>query len=150
MRCERLAPLAARRQITLDFIDSQRDCIVLGDADRLAQIFDNLLDNAIRHTRPASRITITIKPFDKLIQSEVRDQGDGISLEHLPYIFDRFYRVSKSRDRQSGGSGLGLAIVRALVHAQGGRIIADSIEGQGTVITFWLPAVETDTELPQS
>jgi signal transduction histidine kinase len=149
-RCERLASLAAKRNIILDLVDEQNHCIVLGDADRLAQIFDNLLDNAIRHTRTGSRITVTIKPFGQLIQSEVRDQGDGIPLEHLPYIFERFYRVSKSRDRQSGGYGLGLAIVRALVQAQGGRITADSTEGRGTVFTFWLPAAQTDTELPQN
>jgi len=141
-RCERLTPLAARSEVALDLINTKRDCIALGDADRLAQIFDNLLDNAIRHTRRGSRVMITIKPDEDQIQSEVRDQGVGIPREHLPYIFERFYRVSQSRDRQSGGSGLGLAIVRALVQAQGGRIIADSIEGQGTVITFWLPAAK--------
>jgi signal transduction histidine kinase len=141
-RCERLTPLAARSEVTLDLINTKRDCIALGDADRLAQIFDNLLDNAIRHTRRGSRVMVTIKPDEDQIQSEVRDQGVGIPREHLPYIFERFYRVSQSRDRQSGGSGLGLAIVRALVQAQGGRIIADSIEGQGTVITFWLPAAK--------
>jgi signal transduction histidine kinase len=149
-RCQRLTPLAARGEVTLDLIDTQRDCIALGDADRLAQIFDNLLDNAIRHARSGSRVLITIKPVEDQIQSEVRDQGVGIPREHLPYIFERFYRVSKSRDRQSGGSGLGLAIVCALVQAQGGRITADSVEGQGTVITFWLPAVQTDTKLPQN
>jgi signal transduction histidine kinase len=149
-RCDRLSPLAARREVTLDLIEPKRACIALGDADRIAQIFDNLLDNALRHSRPASSVTIAIKPVDDQIQSEVRDQGDGIPREHLPYIFERFYRVSQSRDRQSGGSGLGLTIVRALVRAQGGRIIADSIQGQGTMITFWLPAAQTDTELPQN
>jgi signal transduction histidine kinase len=80
----------------------------------------------------------------------IQDRGTGIPAEHLPYIFERFYRVSTSRDRQSGGAGLGLAIVRSLVQAQGGRITAESAVGQGTTITFWLPVAETDTQLPHN
>ena len=120
------------------------------EADRLAQVFDNLLDNAIRHAPPGSNVVVSLQHSGNEIQTAVQDQGSGIPAEHLPYIFERFYRVSISRDRQSGGSGLGLAIVRSLIQAQGGRIAADSIAGQGTVITFWLPGAKTDTELPQS
>jgi two-component system OmpR family sensor kinase len=70
----------------------------------------------------------------------VSDQGSGIPAQHLPLIFERFYRVDTSRARHTGGSGLGLAIVHSLVSAQGGRITIDSVEGLGTTITFWLPA----------
>ena len=72
----------------------------------------------------------------------ISDHGTGIPSQHLPLIFERFYRVDTSRDRHSGGSGLGLAIVKSLVKAQGGRITAYSIEGQGTTMTFWLPVDE--------
>ncbi len=153
-RCEMLAPLAANRRVKLDIMpqgfDFQIQCIALGDADRLAQVFDNLLDNAIRHALPDSSVTVTIQRSGDEIQSAVRDQGSGIPAEHLPNIFERFYRVSASRDRQSGGSGLGLAIVRSLIQAQGGRVTVDSIVGQGTTITFWLPAADTDTKLPHN
>ena len=69
------------------------------------------------------------------------DQGTGIPAQHLPFIFERFYRVdaARSRNRKDGGMGLGLAIARALVNAQGGQITAQSVEGEGTTITFWLP-----------
>jgi len=152
-RCEYLTPLAARRQVKLEVIKADSDAkqahSVLGDADRLAQVFDNLLDNAIRHAPLDSTVAIMLQRTGKEIQCTVKDQGSGIPPEHLPYIFERFYRVETARDRQSGGSGLGLAIVRSLVLAQNGRITAASDEGQGTAITFWLP-VKTDTQLPQS
>jgi signal transduction histidine kinase len=77
---------------------------------------------------------------DAGISCSVRDEGDGIPPEHLPFIFERFYRADKSRDRNRGGTGLGLAITRALIHAQGGNISAQSVVGQGTTIQFWLPA----------
>jgi signal transduction histidine kinase len=112
---------------------------VRGDEDRLAQVFDNLLSNAIRHSRAGSTVTIHIQLAGGEIMCSIRDSGSGIPAAHLPFIFERFYRADASRNRQSGGSGLGLSIVRALVQAHGGRITADSIEGEGTTITFWLP-----------
>jgi signal transduction histidine kinase len=84
-------------------------------------------------------VTVTIREADSGIECSVSDQGPGISAQHLRHIFERFYRVEKSRDRSSGGTGLGLAIVRALVSAHDGRVSADSVEGKGATITFWLP-----------
>jgi signal transduction histidine kinase len=151
-RCETLAPLGAKRQLMLKVVptgsDSQARYTVLGDIDRLMQVYDNILDNAIRHAYPGTSITVKIGRSGDEIQSMVQDRGPGIPPEHLPFIFERFYRVSSSRNRQSGGSGLGLAIVRSLVQAQGGRIGAESSKNRGTIITFWLPAAKTDTELP--
>jgi signal transduction histidine kinase len=115
----------------------------LGDADRLAQVLDNLLDNAIRHAPPGSTVTIGIRQTEHEIQCAVSDRGTGIPAEHLPFIFERFYRAEASRDRHTGGAGLGLAIARALVLAQGGRISAQSVEGEGTAITFRLPCAKT-------
>jgi heavy metal sensor kinase len=136
-RCEVFSTLADRQRVLLEVLGNE--CIVLVDPDRLSQVIDNLLDNAIRHSPENSRITITIKPVDAGVQCSVSDQGTGIPSQHLPFIFERFYRVDSARTRKVGGTGLGLAIARALVHAQGGQISAQSVEGQGTTIIFWLP-----------
>jgi two-component system, OmpR family, sensor histidine kinase BaeS len=143
-RCEVLSRLAGLRQVELHPL-SQAGCRVNTDPDRLAQVLDNLLDNAIRHAPGGSTVTVTIQPDGGDVRCAVRDSGKGIPAEHLPFIFERFYRADASRNRQTGGTGLGLAIVRALVLAQGGRVRADSVEGQGATVTFWLPAA---SELP--
>jgi signal transduction histidine kinase len=112
---------------------------VRGDVDRLSQVLDNLLDNAIRYSPEGSKVTVEIGLSENECECAVRDYGAGIPAQHLPFIFERFYRADASRNRQSGGAGLGLAIVRALIVAQGGRISAESNTGQGTSIRFWLP-----------
>jgi two-component system sensor histidine kinase BaeS len=137
-RCEILAPIAHDKGVALRVEAGEHDK-VWGDEDRLAQVFDNLLGNAIRHSRAGSTVTIHVQLAGGEIMCSIRDSGSGIPTAHLPFIFERFYRADASRNRQSGGSGLGLSIVRALVQAHGGRITADSIEGEGTTITFWLP-----------
>jgi signal transduction histidine kinase len=128
--------------ITRENSDRQLPLCVIGDPDRIAQIIDNLLNNAIRHSAPNSAISIRLKNEENMVRCSIIDQGPGISPEHLPFIFDRFYRVEASRDRSSGGSGLGLAIVRSLVIAMGGTISAESQAGKGTAIHFSLPARE--------
>ncbi len=139
-RCEGLARLAARRGIELT-VETVNPAPVRGDSDRLAQVLDNLLDNAIRHSPENASISILIEEEGREVRCAVCDQGSGIAPQHLAFIFDRFYRADASRNRQTGGTGLGLAIVRALVLAQGGRVAAESRSGQGTTITFWLPTV---------
>jgi signal transduction histidine kinase len=114
----------------------------MGDADRLAQVLDNLLDNAIRHSPADSAVTVAVRQDGDEVLCTVSDQGEGIPAENLAYIFERFYRVDASRNRQTGGAGLGLAIARALVLAQGGRIRAQSELGKGTEIVFTLPLNE--------
>jgi len=136
MRCENMMRLAARQHVELKLIGDSSP--VSADPDRLSQILDNLLDNAIRHSPENSTITVAIQSKDDGVECSVSDQGIGIPAKHLPFIFDRFYRVETSRDRISGGTGLGLAIVRALVTAHSGKISAHSIDGGGTAITFWL------------
>jgi len=138
-RCETLASLAQNRQVDLQ-VKTDESAKVRGDPDRLAQILDNLLDNAISHSPTGSCVTIHLQQAGNELQCSVSDSGSGIPAEHLPFIFERFYRADAARDRQIGGSGLGLAIVRALVLAQSGRVTAESLEGRGTTITFWLPA----------
>ena len=141
MRCENMNRLASSQHVGLTVVGDSLP--VSGDPDRLSQVLDNLLDNAIRHSPENSTITVTIQPKEDGVECSVSDQGKGIPAKNLPFIFDRFYRVETSRDRISGGTGLGLAIARALVTAHGGKISAHSIEGEGTTITFWLKRTPT-------
>jgi two-component system sensor histidine kinase BaeS len=145
-RCEHLATLATLRQVSLEVVrgdpEPRGKLSVRGDPDRLAQVLDNLLDNAIRHAPEGSTVKITTLRSGDEVQCEVCDQGTGIPEEHLPFLFERFYRVDASRNRQTGGTGLGLAIVQALLKAQQGRIVVQSTPGTGTTFTFWLPAGE--------
>jgi signal transduction histidine kinase len=85
-------------------------------------------------------VTISVRPSDGSITCAIADSGPGIPAQHLPFIFERFYRTDPARRRSLGNSGLGLSISRALVQAHGGRITAHSVEGQGTTVTFTLPA----------
>ena len=138
-RCSSLSMLAAPRGLQMS-VQAQGVVNVLADPDRLSQVFDNLLDNAIRYAPKGSTITLDIQRTGDEIQCAVIDQGPGIPEKNLPFIFERFYRADTSRTRNTGGSGLGLAIVQSLVEAHSGRIAANSVLGKGTAITFWLPA----------
>jgi signal transduction histidine kinase len=100
------------------------------------------LNNAIHYTPEGGEIIITSQHTDDFIEISVQDTGSGISPEHLPHIFERFYRADQSRSRKTGGAGLGLAIVKHLVEAQGGQVSAVSQPGQGTTISFTLPVAQ--------
>lgn len=115
--------------------------IVLADAGRFEQMLPNLIGNARRHTPDGGRIDVRTSRAGGLIRIDVADTGSGIAPEHLPHVFDRFYRADASRDRATGGAGLGLAIVRRLAEAHGGTVTArsDGI-GRGAVLTLLLPA----------
>lgn len=118
---------------------------VRGDGERILQILRNLLRNAVAYT-PAGgeiRTTAVIRPHE--LEISVSDTGRGIAPEHLPHLFDRFYRADKSRNRTTGGTGLGLAITKALVDLQNGRIWVNSTLGEGTTFTFTLPTVAQKT-----
>ena len=110
------------------------------DRDRLAQVLGNLLDNALRHTPPGGGVTVSAGRDGHDVVLRVVDTGEGIPAEHLPHVFERFYRVDAARDRANGGSGIGLAIAKALVDAHGGRISAVSAgPGRGAAFTVRLP-----------
>ncbi|MEM7331972.1 MAG: ATP-binding protein [Chloroflexota bacterium] len=114
------------------------------DASRIRQVISNLLNNALRHTQADGTITISLRQQINEACLIVQDTGEGIAPEHLPYLFDRFYRVDGSRSRDSGGSGLGLAIAKAIVEAHKGRISARSDGlGQGSIFTIHLPSVNS-------
>lgn len=108
---------------------------VRGDADRLEQVLRNLLSNARRHTPADGAITVSATRSGVGLRIAIRDTGSGISAEHLPHVFDRFYRADQSRARATGGAGLGLAIARQLVSAHGGTLAVSS-EGTGSGATF--------------
>jgi two-component system, OmpR family, sensor histidine kinase BaeS len=114
------------------------------DPDRLGQVLANLLDNALRHTPAGGLVRLRAEAGRGGVVLNVVDTGEGILPEHLPHVFERFYRADASRDRRRGGSGIGLAIARALVEAQGGRIEAASPGlGQGASFTVTLPVSRT-------
>jgi len=102
----------------------------------------NLVDNAVRFTPPGGSVTVTGTRREDRVAIEVRDSGVGIAPEHLPRLFERFYRADASRSREGGGTGIGLAIARSIVESHGGRITATSEPGQGSAFTFDLPAAE--------
>ena len=109
------------------------------DYHRISQVLRNLLENAVAHTARGGTITVAARQQDECLEVSVADTGEGIPAEDLPNIFERFYRVDKSRARATGGSGLGLTIARRLVEAHGGRIEARSELGKGSRFSFTLP-----------
>jgi histidine kinase len=116
---------------------------VLADEDRIVQVLVNLVGNALQYTPEGGTVTIEVRPAGREARVSVRDTGAGIPPEHVSLIFDRFYRVDKSRSRLHGGSGVGLTIAKHLVEAHGGRIWAESEgEGKGSVLTFTLPVAD--------
>src|SRR6478736_4093274 len=112
------------------------------DAERIHQVLFNLVDNAVRFTPPGGEIRVNARPDGERVEVSVTDTGVGIQPEHLPRVFERFYRVDPARSRDDGGTGIGLAIARSIVEAHGGRIVAKSDPGHGSAFTFDLPAVE--------
>jgi len=113
--------------------------LVEADAHRVAQVLRNLLNNAMDFAPRGEQITIAARREDTFVLTEVHDTGPGIAPEHLPYVFERFYRADKSRARTTGGAGLGLAIVKQLIEAQGGRVWVNSTLGAGSAFGFALP-----------
>ncbi|WP_396894783.1 sensor histidine kinase [Mycolicibacterium sp.] len=110
------------------------------DGQRLSQVLSNLLDNALRHTPPGGHVTLAADQKGNDVTFTVTDDGDGIAAEHLPRVFERFYRADSARDRGRGGSGIGLAIAQALIEAHGGHImVASQGLGHGTTFTVALP-----------
>jgi len=111
---------------------------VMADRNRLTQVFTNLFNNAINYGKAGGRCIVRSYPLDDQVLVEVSDDGIGISKEHLPRLFERFYRVGKSRARNEGGSGLGLAIVKHIIDVHGGTITVKSAEGEGATFSFTL------------
>ncbi len=133
---------AARSGVTLEVETAEPLPFARLDENRMMQVLDNLISNALRYTPAGGTITLAAAGADSQLRLSVRDTGSGIDPADLPYIFDRFRRADKSRHADHGESGLGLAIVRTLVELQGGRVWAESTPGAGTVFTIEFPACE--------
>jgi two-component system, OmpR family, phosphate regulon sensor histidine kinase PhoR len=131
-------PMAERKGLLLhtDLPDDVQ--VVRADLTALRQVLGNLVDNAVRHTTSGA-VSIGARREADGVWLWVRDTGSGIPAEHLPRIFERFYRVDASRSRQEGGTGLGLAIVKHMVEAHGGRVTAESVAGAGTTVRAFFP-----------
>jgi signal transduction histidine kinase len=154
--CAAAGHLAIARGLTLSFIVEDEDtpeaadvpCWVLGDADRLRQLLLILLDNAIRYTPAGGAVRVSLRALPAAhpwhlgpgrVSLAVEDTGIGIAREHLPHLFERFYRVDKARSRAQGGAGLGLAIAAWIARAHNGIITVRSVPGQGSTFTLILP-----------
>jgi heavy metal sensor kinase len=135
---ETMRPLAEARGLSLR-AEVAAAVRALGDGGRLRQVFYNVLDNAIKYTPEGGQIEVRVGARGSDAVVVVRDTGVGIAAEHLPRVFDRFYRVDRARSREQGGTGLGLSISRSIVTAHGGRIDLDSVPGRGTTCTVVLP-----------
>jgi two-component system OmpR family sensor kinase len=129
-------PLAGEVQLRLGTEDQ---ATVLGDPDRLKQLLLNLVDNALKYTLPEGQVTLGMSREGGWATVTVIDTGPGIPAEDLPRLFDRFYRVEKSRSRPQGGTGLGLSIARWIAEAHGGGIEVQSEVGKGSTFTVRLP-----------
>jgi signal transduction histidine kinase len=116
--------------------------MVDADRERVHQVLFNLVDNAVRFSPEGGEVTIAAHRHNGTIEVSVADTGLGISSEHLPRLFERFYRVDTARAREDGGTGIGLAIARSVVEAHGGHIRAESEPGKGSVFTFDLPVAD--------
>jgi two-component system OmpR family sensor kinase len=142
-----------RLQVSMECTESEdaEPLIIVGDSDRIRQLFLNLADNAIKHTPDGGQIALDVARSDGWVRVTVADTGSGIPPEDLPHIFDRFYRAEKSRSRKpsltrespGGGVGLGLSIARWIAEAHGGRIEVQSETGKGSAFHVWLPLAES-------
>ncbi|WP_374686384.1 sensor histidine kinase [Promineifilum sp.] len=133
-------PLAAAKQIELRVELLGPSPTVVVDVARIRQTLQNLLWNAVRHTPAGGHILVTVTRRGAAAEIIVRDDGEGIAAEHLPQVFDRFFRAGEARDREAGGAGLGLAIVKAVVEAHGGGVAVESAgRGRGSAFTVTLP-----------
>lgn len=143
---ESFREIARGQGVNLEIIDSQNGSgpleslpQVLADREAIHQVFANLIDNAMKYGRAGGRIELGARSAQRGIEFYVRDFGAGISSEHLPRLFERFYRVDKARSRESGGTGLGLAIAKHIMRAHGGSIRAESELNHGSTFLFTLP-----------
>jgi signal transduction histidine kinase len=145
----RLQAAASLRGISLD-IEAAHSVPVAIAEDECLTLIQNLALNAIQHSHEGARVRIGVSESDdKQIVLTVRDSGTGIPKEHLPYVFDRFYRGDRSRSRETGGTGLGLAICRAIVEMGDGEISIESVEGCGTTVTVSLPVAHEAPSISQ-
>ena len=142
----RVSSAAAKKDISLETRIAPAGSVINVDKTALEQILLNLVENALRHTPERGTITIETAEAKNGVVLSVTDTGIGIAPEHLPRIFERFYRADSGRSREAGGTGLGLAIVKHLVEAHGGSVTATSAVGSGTTVRIFFPEVATTAQ----
>lgn len=130
---------ARKKEIKIKLIDPKEKLMVYADPLRISQVVTNLVSNAVNYTAEGGEVTVSFDAGKKNITTQVADTGEGIPAEHLGRIFERFYRVEKSRSREKGGTGLGLAIVKHILEGHGTRADVESTVGKGSVFSFKLP-----------
>ncbi len=135
---DEMLPVAVQKNLTLTLQKSPTSVQAYGDKERLKQALINLIDNAIKYTLSGGYVIIAYEQTDGKVRVSVMDSGIGISQEHLPRIFERFYRVDKERSREAGGTGLGLAIVKHIIEAHGSTAKVESKVGTGSTFSFEL------------
>lgn len=136
-------PIAEKKGLKLR-TKSAQSCIVNADPDKIEQVMDNLVSNAVKYTLEGS-IEIGLKKHKEVVEVYVKDTGPGIGNEHLERLFDRFYRTDKARSRDKGGTGLGLSVVKGILNAHQSEIKVDSEEGTGSRFYFTLPILHENT-----
>jgi len=137
--CTTMKVQADEHNHTLTFESKVEECSIIGDKDRLEQVIINIISNAIKYTPNGGKVAVSLADDDNTVCIRVKDNGIGIPKEDIPHIFERFYRVEKSRTGESGGTGLGLSIAKEIIEAHGGDINVASAKGKGTEITIVLP-----------
>jgi two-component system sensor histidine kinase VicK len=125
---------------------SNRDRYVIIDKDKITQVLDNIISNALKYSPEGGKVRFELLQKENILHVRISDEGVGIPKSDLPKVFDRFYRVDKARSRKMGGTGLGLAIAKEIIEIHGGEIWADSEEGKGTTIVFTLPLDDRQRE----
>jgi two-component system, OmpR family, phosphate regulon sensor histidine kinase PhoR len=130
---------AFEKNITLSNYIDENMPDVMADGSMLAQVFSNLIDNAIRYTPSGGAVELSARESGDMITVSVQDNGRGIEEKHIPRIFERFYCVDKARSRDTGGTGLGLSIVKHIVRDHGGQVFVKSVPEQGSTFSFTIP-----------
>ncbi|MGG6311316.1 sensor histidine kinase [Paenibacillus macerans] len=144
---ERVGLEAEEKHLLITFAEYANNATIPADSGRMAQVLLNLLINAVRYTPEGGQITITLgeeeppspRHSSRMLVIRIQDTGPGVAPEHLPYLFNRFYRTDEARSRHAGGMGLGLAIAKEFVASHRGSLTAESRPGEGTAFIVKLP-----------
>jgi two-component system phosphate regulon sensor histidine kinase PhoR len=137
---------ADKKDVQLRIESQSHRMLAFGDWQRISQVMTNLISNAIKHSFDGSEVVVKLEKGKKNVIISVQDFGEGIPPEHVNRIFERFYRVDKSRSREKGGTGLGLSIVKHILEGHGSKAEVETEEGKGSIFSFKLPRARTATE----
>jgi two-component system phosphate regulon sensor histidine kinase PhoR len=148
---EQIEGKADKKGVTLRIDGPSQKVFVYADWQRISQVMTNLISNAIKHSHDDSEVVVSFDISKKYVTTSVRDYGEGIPPDHQARIFERFYRVDKSRSREKGGTGLGLAIVKHILEGHNTKAEVESIPGKGSTFSFRLPRAKPEsTDLPEA